>query len=63
MCSLAHSLGSMFLSSTIAFICMLLWKYTGSFSAVCLYFISIILLIIASVFVMMKSDYRNMFEI
>jgi len=63
MCSLAHSLGSMFLSSTIAFICMLLWKYTGSFSAVYLYFISIILLIIASVFVMMKSDYQNMFEI
>ncbi len=62
MCSLAHSFGSMFLSSTIPFICMLLWKYTENFSVVCLYFAAIVSLIICSVFIMMKSGYRNMFE-
>ena len=61
--SLAHSLGSMFLSSTIPFICMLLWKYTESFSVVCLYFMGIVLLIIGSVFITMQADYKNMFEI
>jgi len=61
--SLAHSLGSMFLSSTIPFICMLLWKYTESFSLVCLYFVGIVLLIICSVFITMRADYKNMFEI
>ena len=61
--SLAHSVGSMFLSSTIPFICMLLWKHSESFSVVCLYFMGIVLLIIGSVFITMKADYKNMFEI
>ena len=60
--SLAHSLGSMILSSTIPFFCILIWKYTQSFSIVCLYFIGILLLIIGSIFVTMKAGYRNMFE-
>lgn len=62
MSSLSHSVGSMILSATIPFVCMLLWKYTESFSAVCLYFTFILLLIACSAFVIMKVGYQNMFE-
>ncbi len=62
MCSLAHSLGSMILSSTMPFFCMLLWKYTHSFFMVYLYFAAILLLIAGSIFIIMKNDYKNMFE-
>ena len=63
MCSLGHSLGSMILSSTIPFFCMLLWKYTENFSMIYIYFMVIVLLIIGVVFVLMKESYKNMFEI
>jgi len=63
MCSLGHSLGSMILSSTIPFFCMVLWKYTENFSIIYAYFMVIILLIISGTFVVMRESYKNMFEI
>ena len=62
MCSLSHSLGSMILSATIPFFCMLLWKYTQNFSIVYIYFIVILLLMIGGTFVMMRGGYKNLFE-
>jgi len=63
MCSLGHSLGSMILSSTIPFFCMLLWKYTENFSIIYAYFMLIVSLVISGVFVVMRESYKNMFEI
>lgn len=62
MCSLGHSLGSMILSSTIPFFCMVLWKYTKNFPMIYTYFMVIILLIISGAFVVMRELYKNMFE-
>lgn len=63
MCSLGHSLGSLILSATIPFFCMILWKYTENFAIIYAYFMVIVLLIISGVFVLMRESYKNMFEI
>lgn len=63
MCSLGHSLGSLILSATIPFFCMILWKYTENFAVIYAYFMVIVLLIISGVFVLMRESYKNMFEI
>lgn len=62
MCSLSHSLGSMFLSSTIPFLCMFLWKQTEIFSAIYLYFMSLLLLMVGAILYLKKESYQNMFD-
>lgn len=62
MSGLSHSLGSMFLSSTMPFICMFLWKLTKNSYIVYLYFMIILILITCLVFIIMKASYQNMFN-
>lgn len=62
MYSLAHSLGSMIFSATIPFFCMLIWKYTESFSLVYAYFALIISIMIFAVSKLSYDNYENMFE-
>ncbi|WP_316353317.1 MFS transporter [Candidatus Trichorickettsia mobilis] len=49
MCSLSHSIGSMLLSSTTPFFCMLLWKYTGSITIIFGYLLTLIAILLGAV--------------
>ncbi|MGI4776292.1 MAG: MFS transporter [Janthinobacterium lividum] len=49
MCSLSHAIGGMILSSTTPFVCMLIWKKTGSLNLVAGYFIFLIITMIISI--------------
>ncbi|WPY00307.1 MFS transporter [Candidatus Trichorickettsia mobilis] len=49
MCSLSHSIGSMLLSSTTPFFCMLLWKYTGSITIIFSFLLTLIAILLGAV--------------
>ncbi len=61
MCSLSHSVGSMLFSSTIAFICIFLWKKTHFLPIIHVYFMSLLLLMIGALVILKKKSYSNMF--
>lgn len=59
MVSLSHSLGSMILSSTTPFICMLIWQPTKDVSLVLSYFLFQLSLLFFALLYMIKNDYTN----
>lgn len=63
MYSLSHSLGSMLLSTTTPFFCMLIWDLSGVVSLVLAYFIFQLVVLIFALIYLIKKDYINSFEI
>ncbi len=62
MFSLSHSVGSMIFSSTTPFVCMLIWRYSGLFTAVLGYFLLQLMLLLFAIIYIAKNDYESMFE-
>ena len=62
MCSLAHSLGSMLLSSATPLIAMTLWQYTKLYYVVLLCFFVQLLAILLPITYIMIECYRNLFD-
>jgi hypothetical protein len=63
MYSLSHSLGSMLLSTTTPFFCMLIWDLSGIVSLVLAYFIFQLVVLIFALIYLIKKDYISSFEI
>jgi MFS transporter, MHS family, proline/betaine transporter len=59
MCSLSHSVGSLLFSSTTPVVCMIVWKYTNNYSLVITCFIVQIVILLLTVLVMLKQNYKN----
>jgi len=62
MYSLSHSIGSMILSSTTPFVCMLIWRWTGMFSMVLGYFLLQLGLLFFVLIYTSRKEYSNFFE-
>lgn len=62
MCSLAHSVGSMLLSSATPFIAMTLWQYTKLHYVVLLCFVVQLLAILLPIIYIMIECYRDLFD-
>jgi len=62
MFSLSHSLGSLIFSSTTPFICMLIWRWSQSFSLVLAYFLIQLVVLFLALLAIARKDYTNMFE-
>lgn len=62
MFSLSHSLGSLILSSTTPFICMLLWQWRESSLLVLSYFLMQLILLFIALTIITKKNYISMFE-
>lgn len=62
MCSLAHSIGSMILSSATPFIAMTLWQYTKLHYVVLLCFFVQLLAILLPIIYIMIECYHNLFD-
>jgi MFS family permease len=63
MYSLSHSLGSMLFSSTTPFFCMILWKYTGMFFVVLLFYGILLGIILFCIAYLVNKKYVNLLEV
>ena len=63
MFSISHSMGSLIFSSTTPFICMLIWKWSESFSMVVAYFLIQLLILLGILRIVARVNYINSFEI
>ena len=59
MCSLSHAVGSMIFSSSTPLICMLIWRYTNSFSIIISLFAIQIIVILVSLIYIHRKQFPN----
>jgi MFS family permease len=63
MFSISHSVGSLVLSSTTPFMCMLIWKHSGSITMVFSYFLIQLLVLFAALSFAVKKHSDDLFEV